>query len=186
MGNRFLVPSVVPGGMTLLSETVANANSSLSLSSIPGTYKQLLLIWSGIQHSTGSTNFGLRFNNSSASTYVIVGERGIATKASILAAGTSIVSTNVGLLGYGASEVGTPYQANGQILIDNYASTTKTKFYSFNSYFYDQTNVITTGWHGTGFFNDTTAITSLDFVRTTGTATFTNHTNTSIRLYGIS
>jgi hypothetical protein len=60
------VPSPLAGGMTLIQEVVASANSSISFSSIPATYKQLLLIWSGIKHSASGATFHLRINANSA------------------------------------------------------------------------------------------------------------------------
>jgi len=58
------------GGMTLISETVLSANSGLNLTSIPGTYKQLLLLWFGVKHSANGSTFNLRLNNdSTASIY---------------------------------------------------------------------------------------------------------------------
>ena len=41
------------GGMTLISETVASAVSSITFSSISGSYKQLLLVWELINQTFG-------------------------------------------------------------------------------------------------------------------------------------
>jgi len=60
--------AVASGGMTLISETVASALSSLSFSSL-GSYKQLVLIYSGIRHSDNATVFAMRFNNNSGGIY---------------------------------------------------------------------------------------------------------------------
>ncbi len=68
-GLKWATPAA--GGMTLISETTASALSSLSLSSIPGTYKQLILAWSGFYHSDSATRFNLRFNSVSTNSYYI-------------------------------------------------------------------------------------------------------------------
>jgi hypothetical protein len=71
------------------------------------------------------------------------------------------------------------------LLIDNYSSSTKAKFYQGQWAFYDgaATRQVA-AFHGV--FNDTTAITSVNIFRSGGSATLTNRANTSIRLYGIS
>jgi hypothetical protein len=177
---------VSAGGMTLISETTASALSSLSLSSIPGTYKQLVLVWSGIYHSNTSTYFDLRFNNNSGSVYGEQWHFGFngtsnSTSQNVLnTAGVSAFGENLT-----TSLTDASYGARGWLTIDNYASTTKLKQYQMQIIFFDSLNQRVYR-HILGLFNSTSAITSLDVVRTSGTGTFTNGTNTSIRLYGVS
>lgn len=183
-GLKWATPAA--GGMTLISETTASALSSLSLSSIPQTYKQLLLVWNGIYHSATSTAFDIRFNNSSTLYYYKGGS--IATNfTSLYHAGNDISSASqdgTSLFGRGITGTGDPIiAASGWLLIDNYASTTKHKNYSLQAAYYDGSNQ---GKLGQGVYGSTSAITSIDVYRRTGTATFSNNTNTSIRLYGIS
>jgi hypothetical protein len=73
----------------------------------------------------------------------------------------------------------------GWLIIDNYTSSSKFKQYwgtntykrqGTGDYFYQETN---------GSFQSQTAITSIDIYRTTGSGTFSNRTNTTIRLYGV-
>jgi hypothetical protein len=59
------------GGMTLIQETAASANTSIDFSSIPSTYKDLILYWEGIYESTTSDEFTLRFNSDSGSNYIL-------------------------------------------------------------------------------------------------------------------
>jgi hypothetical protein len=179
--------TVSSGGMTLISETTASALSSLSLSSIPGTYKQLLLVWQGIYHSTSGNFFNLRFNNNSSA--------GIYRTKQLAFSGNNVQSGNNSNT---ELYIGAPYafgsEANwttelekmvkGYLIIDNYASSTKKK--------------LVTGWVGyaetteerwcsfVSTFNSTTAISSIDVYRAGGSGTFSNATDTSIRLYGIS
>jgi hypothetical protein len=179
--------TISSGGMTLISETVASANTSLSLSAIPGTYKQLHLYWTGIYHSNNSTYFDLRFNNSSSA---------IHSENWLFSYGTGNVAQNdyntrttmsISAFGeqYNGSSTSTGQFGRGWLIIDDYASTTKVKQYKFRTQFF-VAGIGELMYDGLGFWNSTSAITSLDVVRTSGTGSFTNGTNTSIRLYGVS
>jgi len=189
-GNVLTVSGGVPtwaapaaaGGMTLISETVCSALSSLSLSSIPGTYKQLLLEWSGIKFNSAVEQLvSTRFNNDSGNNYAIMYLRNADTATSTNRA----LDDNCAAYLYYSNQAATNLQdmGAGWLLIDNYASTSKYKKFQSNQGFYtggaNQTYVVNGTW------KSTSAITSLDFYRTS-TATFSNDTNTSIRLYGIS
>jgi hypothetical protein len=176
------------GGLTLISETTASALSSLSLSSIAGTYKQIMLEWEGIYHSDGSTTFHLRFNNDSASNYWI--QNFDASNATLtrrsLNQGTA---SNYGAFGTGVNATNTDYYFNnrGFLLIDNYASSTKAKKYRLGFQHYNNGgSAYQAQFIQDNFYNSTTAITSIDVVRTAGTGTFSNVANTTIRLYGLS
>jgi hypothetical protein len=181
------------GGITLITETVANANSSISFTSISSSYKQLLLVWDGIYHSTTGSIFSLRMNNSSGNVYNGLTHSNATTTGN--AVGTfhnaqSYVAEGSGLGLFGrATDIVTPisYHVRGWFLIDNYASTTKMKPYRTEFEYGDNsgaTQVI--GARSNGSFSDTTAVTSLDIVRLSGSATITNSADTSIRLYGVS
>lgn len=78
--------------------------------------------------------------------------------------------------------------ANGWLMIDNYTSTSKYKTYSLFNLFRNASDGagVARGGFTIAYYNSTSAITSLDVVRTAGSATFTNDTNTTIRLYGVS
>lgn len=179
------------GGITLIQETVASALSSLSFSSIAGTYKQLYLIWSGIRHSTTGSQFAIRFNNNSGSIYYLNGFQGQGTSFNVN--GTN--QTHLGGIGndaiyaFGESTTnssGPQTDCNGQLVIDNYSSTTRTKNVKWNTGYYDNSAGRYNSVNSTSIFGSTSAITSIDIVRLTGSATFTNQTDTSIRLYGVS
>ena len=186
------VPSPLAGGMTLIQEVVANANSSISFSSIPATYKQLLLIWSGIKHSASGATFHLRINANSGNYFSNShtqrnNETGIASNNSIGFIGSYSYGTNVAAFGVNVNDASNINNSSfGRVLIDNYTSTTKGKSFEhnfgFNSYETGQVYHV----NGNGFWNNTDVVTSLDIVRTAGTATASNFTNTSIRLYGVS
>jgi hypothetical protein len=193
LGLKWATPA--SGGMTLIAETVASANSSISFSSIAGTYKQLLLIYSGIYHSATGSTFGLRLNNDSTSTVYRGYGNGIVGNTTSQASGqqnsaiyTEVSGTTIYSFGqdvnYSTADLNV--QVNGQILIDNYSSSTKLKYINANYGYYFNSVAKYVGGTFTGAYNATTAITSLDIVRLTGTATISNSTNTSIRLYGLS
>ena len=193
-GLKWATPAA--GGMTLISEQTASANSSISFSSIAGTYKQLLLVWSGIYHSGNGSVFSLRFNNdSTANAYKINALAG--TGLTVI---TSSSTESSYIEAYGTNHSPTPFgvgvnnstsvlytQAQGWLQIDNYASTTKYK--TFHTDFHYYKNPATAGYTNVqlmGQWENTSAITSLDIVRISGSDTITNSTNTSIRLYGVS
>jgi len=67
-GLQWATPSA--GGMTEISTVVPNA-TSVDFSSIPGTYKQLLLVWHGIKISEDTSQFDIRFNSDSTAKYPI-------------------------------------------------------------------------------------------------------------------
>lgn len=179
------------GGLTLIQETTASALSSLSFSSISGSYKQLLLVWSGVRHSATGSQFAIRFNNNSGSVYFLNGFQGQGSNFNVN--GTS--QTHLGGIGtdaiYGFGESsnepsGFQTDCNGQLLIDNYASSTKIKNVKWNTGYFDNSAGRYNSVNSTSIFNSTTAVTSIDIVRLTGSATFTNQNNSSIRLYGVS
>ena len=178
------------GGMTLISETTASALSSLSLSSIPGTYKQLMLVWSGIYHSNTKTGFNLRLNNDSgvgAYGRIIIATTN-ATVASSQGADNEATSGVASIFGtdINTSSTNLAQAAKGTLFIDNYSSSTKLKFYrQEQSYVQAGTGNIISG-RADGVYNSTSAITSIDIFLASGAVTFINITNTSIRLYGIS
>jgi hypothetical protein len=172
------------GGMTLIQETVANADTGIVFGSIPGTYKQLLLVWTGIYHSGLGNAFALRFNNSSASEYANQ-TWGFANTS---VDNESSISTNLRFKGGAFGEDTTSQTANNTVTanlyIDNYASTTKHKtYYGYKS---NDTNGTRQNQTVVGAWGNTAAITSLDIVRIGGAGTISNIANTSIRLYGIS
>jgi hypothetical protein len=183
--------AVAAGGMTLISETIASSLSSLTFSSL-GSYKQLLLMYSGIRHSDSSSSFGVRFNNDSSGIYhnqgfTATGGNG----ATVNIAGNS--PTHLGnssptamfAFGQGTNNAALVTDCQGYILIDNYTSSTKGKTVFCVFQYYDNGAGSYSTKNGMSYYDSTSAITSLDVVRTAGSGTFSNTTNTTIRLYGV-
>lgn len=178
------------GGMTLISEQTASAATSLSFSSIAGTYKDLMLVWEGIYHSNTTSDFDIRFNNDSGSNYYGTYYYGNPTAyTASTTSGYGSLAFVLGLSSFGTNNnaTSTQYsrQVSGTLRINNYASTTKVKHFEATYGCYGSSSnpyyVV-----ASGLYYSTSAVTSLDIVRLSGTGNFTNATNTSIRLYGVS
>lgn len=200
-GQVLAVSSGVPawttissGGMTLISETVASANSSISLSSIPQTYKKLRLEWGGIFHSASGSIFPIRLNANSSYVYqcaVMYNVYGGSFNSNVfLSTNVAQETTYQNATAAFGNNVDTTTEdpdrvACGFFEIDDYTSTTK--FKTFNGrwgHYNTASGSMNTSIVGT--FQSTSAVTSLDIVRLNGSATLSNRSNTSIRLYGIS
>jgi len=172
------------GGMTLISEQTASGNTAINFTSISSSYKQLLLVYSGLYQSTADGAYVLRLNNSSSSVYVDQGQLIDGTSASTDYATRTCIGDDI--IGFRNSSTTLYNTSSGFVIIDNYSSSTKVKTYSANARYFDNNASAKRAYIYTGFFNDTTAVTSVDIVRRSGTGTLNNLTNTSIRLYGIS
>lgn len=187
-GLKWAAPA--SGGMTLISETSASALSSLSFTSISGTYKQLLLMYSGIRHSDGATQFSVRLNADSGSIYHTNGLQVNNTTIGLGGNSPTSISGQAGgqyifSFGEGVNNAGASTDVMGCILIDNYASSTKSKSINASFNYYNATQGAYLAFNTNVTFASTSAITSLDITRLSGTGTFTNQNNTTIRLYGV-
>ena len=171
------------GGMTLIATATPNAATSISFTSIPGTYKHLLVVVAGAYNSVVDTSWSLRLNNSGSDYYWA----GVATLGSNDVGAGDNQDALPGL-GYHVhspisrtSTVSSAYQrhARSDIWIYRYAEP-------------ENTSVMwrTTGWnsgsgHSTalcfGQWRDTTAVNRVDLVRSS-TQTVTG----TIYLYGVS
>jgi hypothetical protein len=178
------------GGMTLITETVASSNSSISFSSIAGTYKQLLLVWQGIQHSSSGSKFSIRLNNDSSALYSLTqwGMEANSPTSQELNNQTDIGDAGNDRVPFGIDANGATYSlaVKGQLLVDNYASTSKFKYFDVTWGNAISSNANNKAFRHYGTYRSTSAITSIDIVRLTGSQTLSNLSSTSIRLYGIS
>jgi hypothetical protein len=175
------------GGMTLIQEVVANADTGIDFTSISGSYKQLLLTWHGIYESNSSTTMSVRFNADSGSNYnYMAGAFRGGSQTVETGAVSDITDGNNGLspFGYGVTTSALNERAAGYLVIDNYSSSTKLKeYYGMFKFKYSTTSYYD---NFVGTYNSTTAITQVNIVRLAGAGTMSNATDTSIRLYGIS
>lgn len=172
--------TISSGGMTLISRQTPSASTGFSFSSIPGTYKQLLLVWHGLYLSNTSTTFNLRFDNTAGNyqVFYIYGANGTVTNDYV--GGTSIEGALA--LAINNNTASNDYVSSGRLEVYDYASTTKDK-----KYFYENRlrNTQTRIDYSNGVFGENGAITSIDFVRTTGTGTLSTLTDGYIDLFGV-
>jgi len=179
------------GGMTLISTVNASAASSVSFTSIPTTYKHLLLIWEEVfQNSFLNYYWSVRFNNDSGSDYRF---RGIYYNDAASPQNTNFISADA-TTAFGGNYKYSPImptdsvdneQMNsyGSMWIYDYANTTTPK----------QCDLISSSQSGgdnvylyvnfQGVYRDSAelAVTQIDFVR--------SHTQTltgTFKLYGVS
>jgi len=176
---------------TLITETTAAAASSISFTSISGSYKHLMLVWDGITHSATGSQFTVRLNNDSSGLYNTrqFGANGstlINTAGSSETAMGPIGAGGVGFMGLSSNVSSTSVNAPmGVLWIYDYASASKFKQFEATGGFFNNASSWQTNFTANGVYNSTTAVTRLDIVRLSGSATLTNDANTSVRLYGV-
>ena len=175
------------GGFTLLGTTVPSASSGFSYSSISSSYKHLLLTWSGIQHSGAGSIFDVRLNNDSSSLYQSFMYYGAdSTLTQYNGGNATSMSTVKGLFGTENTNTGFNNNCNGYLWIYDYANTSYAKqcFASFR--YYDSTAAKHIQfWADHIIYNSTSAITSVDIVRLSGSATISAATNGVVKLWGV-
>jgi hypothetical protein len=157
------------GGMTLISTTALTSGSTITIGSIPGTYKNLFLV---IQNSRLATNAGLRFrfNSDSGTRYAL--------QQAFNTGNTGFGANAVDMLQNGANAT----TQNGMItcFVPDYANTVTWKQVEMNA-FVSASTATNFNWDKNfGFYNQTSAITSIDL---TTTSTFVAG---SALLYGVS
>jgi hypothetical protein len=160
------------GGYTQIA-TGNLSGSEVSLTSIPGTYYQLVLFLNNAYGSGAGQQTQLRFNSDSGAKY---GSVFIASySASVQRYDVDSLSA-VLLAGSGATSSS---NAGGVAIISNYASTTTKK--TIVSQYYETENSPNRIWGGFGAWNNASAITSIQ-IRPGGSLTWSGGTYT---LYGV-
>jgi hypothetical protein len=186
---EWVTPAGGGGGLTLISDTQASANSSITFSSL-GSYKQLILVWYGVKHSGNGSTFSLRLNNDSTAS-IYEGRGTSAVGGTFITVGTDVSSLspvgNIQFFMFGKNASGGGKEASsGYVIIDNYTSTTRFKTINCKFAYYDISLNTSNEVDMNMFYRSTSAVTSLDIVRLSGSDTLTNEADTSIRLYGLS
>jgi hypothetical protein len=179
------------GGMTLIQQTSATSATSLDFTSIPQTYKHLMLIWSAVNHSGTLNAFNFRFNNDNNAIYAQMSQRhtssamsGDYTSGGSVQADTSFVPFGYNC-NHGTNEL--EKMAKGTMMIYNYTSTGSDKMFDLRYTFYDSQSGDRRGViNHTGNFKSASAISQINIYRMTGTGTFTTQVANSIKLYGVS
>lgn len=185
-GLKWATPAA-SGGMTLISENVPSAVTAINFTSISSNYKQLMLTWTHLNHSTTGSRFDLRFNNDSGNNYFrhIFGVSSGALTYNSATNNDAVWGGSTGLFGSSVNGTTGNVTIKGFIVIDNYSSTSKWKDY-WGSFSYTRSGAVDDMFHFNGQWGSTSAITSLDIYRNVGTATLSAQTGGSVRLYGIS
>ena len=162
------------GGMTLISTTSLASGSSVTINSIPGTYKELRLIIRNFFPSMNGTNLRMRFNGDANARYAQV--QGFTNLG-------NASSTSMNIAGGSLTQIGNTSGQNQTLIavnIPDYANTVTAKMH--DSTFFGNSGT-SGGWVGTltlGGFNQTGAITSIDLLPDQG-----NFAGGSALLYGV-
>ena len=173
------------GGMTLIATGTPSAATSLVFSSIPGTYKHLLLVWDQVFGSVVSGYWSIRLNNDDTSS--IYTNQTMALQFASSWTGGAGTDTKIGrsttqrlqpIGGSGNSSTAYDEHANGGIWIYRYAETTAKTFRWWSCGRDQSANYLSEGW---GNYRGTAVITSIDFIRSS-TQTITGN----FYLYGVS
>ena len=172
MGNRFLVPNPVPGGMTLLSSTTLSGSQTINVTGIPTSYRDLKIVIRGFLPATDGATLQFRFNgDSTANRHTIQSSStadGISTFAS---SGPTICGAQDNSVATGLIEIN----------MTDYANTTTWKQAFFISSVVDSTTTTSVRFNsGTIRYNQTTAITSITIFASSG-----NINAGTLLLYGV-
>lgn len=176
-GLKWATPSA--GGFTLISTNTLGA-ATLTMDSIPTTYKHLLLVFRNAGNATNSTDYSyMRFNNDSGSNYHGIFESTASSTANAPGA-TTAVNPIQQIFSFLSAGVSTGYAGNGYMWIYDYANAS-----AFKSWAY-QVNGFQTGsgqmiHTGQGSYDSNTAITRIDIIRS-GSQTNSG----TVLLYGVS
>jgi hypothetical protein len=197
-GNVLTVAGGVPtwaapaqgGGMTLIASITASAATSLSFTSIPSTYKHLLLTVSGTQ-SVSTQGWGVRFNNvSTGGQYAF---DGFYVNAPASPNPTNLESWNANGFGTDNPEKfglilsnsgGTSFSTSiGEMWVYDYTDATNQKVVRWSAKGIAEISGSAYGRYvtATGAYEEAAAISRIDFIRSS-TQTFTG----IVRLYGVS
>jgi len=171
------------GGFDLITTIDASAATTVSFTSIAGTYDHLLLIWQGVYMSAATQYLDVKYN-SSATGYSFMGIDQAPTPTGFYSGATSSI-------GGGAEYAPVPFtpasnivedNGRGQMWIYNYASSSISKRFQYSGQATSAGSLATTRGmvNGNGLWNNTAAITQVDFIRS-GAATITG----KFQLWGV-
>jgi hypothetical protein len=177
--------TISAGGQTLISTTTLSAATSISLTSIPTTYKHLRLLFIDCFQSASDTFWTATFNNATGSVYSYVSSS-VRTNGTCVGLGADSL-TSIGSSKYFAPIPTTNTAANnggtnGFFDIYNYASTTLKRSFAYTMGGYSAADNIYHNGYAQGNYHTTgTAITRVDFTRS-GSQSITG----TLQLWGIS
>jgi hypothetical protein len=177
--------TVSAGGQTLISTTTLTAATSISLTSIPTTYKHLRILFIDCFNSASDTFWTATFNNDATAKYSYVAGS-IRSNSTVVGLGADS-NSSIGASKYFAPIPTTNTAANnggtnGYFDIYNYASTTLKRTWGYTMGGYSAADNFYHNGYGQGNYHTTgTAITRVDFTRS-GSQSITG----TLQLWGIS
>lgn len=177
--------TVASGGVTLLSTIDASAATTVSFTSISGSYKHLLLTWNDAGSDSSNTYWAIRVNNDSGTNrHQYRGWKnadgtltGISNRSNQW--GGSTKDAPIGPVE--ASGGPSSYNGFGALWLYNYADTGNQKFGYWHAFTGDANGGTFDANYASVLYNQNTAITRIDFLRSS-TQTITG----KFRLFGVS
>jgi hypothetical protein len=162
--------SPASGGMTLISTTTLTG-ASITLSSIPQTYNSLYVVIRNLLIATDGEALWLRFNgDSTASRHAIVDLTGVGSKTFTTAQISTFNTLDNAVT-----------QSLMTMTFPDYTNTTTWKNCDIFGYGNDSTTTTTARWTWEkGLYNQTSAVSSLQFLPSSG-----NFTSGTVYLYGV-
>jgi len=160
------------GGMTLISTTTLTG-ATVSLTSIPSSYNDLRVVIKNFLPSTDAKFMQMRFNGDAT-----------ASRHSDQSGGTQATNATFSRSDVGLGQRNDNAVGNGLIVFDiyDYKNTTTWKMASGRSFTVDATTTTNFGYQILNlFYNQTAAISSLDFIVESGG----NFTSGTVLLYGV-
>jgi hypothetical protein len=166
------------GGMTLIASTTPTGAGTVTFSSIPATYKHLLII---IEDLSGTSNISLnaRFNGDTGGNYARARLRTVGSTVTGAIGDNGASSMYLGQLD--ARNTNAWERAKHILWIYDYASTTNLKTIDGKGFSYDGTNTQFATYFGV--WNNTSAVSSVTIFDGNGPYNFNNGT---LKLYGVS
>lgn len=176
------------GGLTLIATANPSAATSVLFSSIPSTYKKLIIEWKNVNHSTTSGYFNVRLNNDSTSSYswISTSSNGPGNSSRSVSGSVGKVTTFGGTNNYtavigstGSTSTDFSLKAYGKMIINDYSSDSTSK--AMESISYSANGLaIYVNFLG-GMYDKTDVITSVEFIRSASETI-----NGTFYLYGVS
>ena len=171
-GLKWAAPAA--GGMTLISTTTLSG-SSITLTSIPQTFKDLRIIVRNFRPSTATNRYNVRVNGDTGTRYKKDLYLATSPNSNITFSGTSWELEDRAATSTGASE------AYGDFTLPDYTNTTTWKMIWGFSFVNNTTTPTNFNFNNyMSIYNQTPAITSLDIFASTGT-----FTSGEVLLYGV-
>jgi hypothetical protein len=190
-GVQYVTPS--SGSWTLITQQNPSNANSVNFTSIPQTYKHIMLEWVGAYQTSAVQSYNVRINNDSGSNYSMNAFliNGGTVTPQIQESGTDIsasnfAGSNLSLFGYDVRDTDYGKASKGKLIIFNYTDTARYKHSEWQAY-YNITSEGSRNHQGQGVWKSLSAITSIDIVRVAGgNASLSTNTYGYIRLWGMS